>query len=566
MSKPVWQQTVKLQKSKDKWIDGELSLSHDAMAFSGDESFQIMLSALTGPGIQKAKGQPILRVVAGKASRVFKFASIDARESFLDVVTPLKEAQSAQQPSVVPKKSTQEAVFSAHNDVAALYQRLVAPGHVTEAEFWSSKRAVVRAVLAQSISQKIGLPSKLLSVLDAPVDTRTGKVSINITPALERQIFAEYPAVAAMFAGTVPHARSRKQFFEEFVKALKNRITRRRKRAAGTLSANDELLTDFEEELQRFEDDIRKRRRAAAAARAAAADPTVDVAADSHDGFSSGYGVRHGPGREAAATGMAGAQAADLAQELNTHGAAVLDDGGGAPGAAAEPAAAEAARQELQKRARSGLEDLQPAQARNYTELHIQDPQKYFRQIDSVPAPGVKPEPGADAAMAAEDDGPLDALHAVAAEHAQLRSAGGAGEAADAALSLTAPAHALAALEDVHASSQIDVEPGTGGRRLNPAAALLPEMIQGSREHVLGVNELLRHFWTCWPASSAARIAKLKRVVAALEGVYRQTEALRAACDTQDRPYMSQLLAPSLRAMDAALGKYDAEIAAKVGT
>lgn len=129
---------------------------------------------------------------------------------------------------------------------------------------------------------------------------------------------------------------------------------------AGTLSANDELLTDFEEELQRFEDELRTRRRAAAAARAAAADPTVDVAADAFDGFSNGYGVRHGPGREAAAIGTAGAQAADLASELNTHAAAVLDDGG-APGAGAAPAAAEADRQQLQKRARSGLEDLRPA-------------------------------------------------------------------------------------------------------------------------------------------------------------------------------------------------------------
>lgn len=109
----------------------------------------------------------------------------------------------------------------------------MAPGHVTEAEFWSSKRAIVRAIQSQANSQKIGLPSKLLGVLDAPVDARSGKVSISITPALERQIFAEYPAVAAMFASTVPHTRSRKQFFEEFIKTLKNRITRRRKRAAG---------------------------------------------------------------------------------------------------------------------------------------------------------------------------------------------------------------------------------------------------------------------------------------------------------------------------------------------
>lgn len=113
--------------------------------------------------------------------------------------------------------------------------RLVAPGHVTEGEFWSSKKGIVRAVRAQTDKQKVGLPSRLLGVLDSPVDARTGKVNVNITPALERQIFAEYPSVSAMFSDAVPDVRTRKQFFEEFIKALKNRITRRRKKAAGPL-------------------------------------------------------------------------------------------------------------------------------------------------------------------------------------------------------------------------------------------------------------------------------------------------------------------------------------------
>lgn len=48
MANPVWQQSAKLQKAKDHWIDGELSLSHDAIIFKGAEEVQIMLSALTG--------------------------------------------------------------------------------------------------------------------------------------------------------------------------------------------------------------------------------------------------------------------------------------------------------------------------------------------------------------------------------------------------------------------------------------------------------------------------------------------------------------------------------------
>ena len=78
----------------------------------------------------------------------------------------------------------------------------------------------------------------------------------------------------------------------------------------------------------------------------------------------------------------------------------------------------------------------------------------------------------------------------------------------------------------------------------------------GLREQAQHVNELLRHFWRGLPVTSRARADKLRRVVAALEGMYKQSEVMMSAAAAQDAVYVSQMLRPSLRAMDAAFDKF----------
>lgn len=134
-------------------------------------------------------------------------------------------------------------------------------------------------------------------------------------------------------------------------------------------------------------------------------------------------------------------------------------------------------------------------QARKYTELHIEDPSKYFRHMDSA-APAVKADPEAAASMAGVDSGPLGALHAVAAEHARLRAAKDVGDPGDSAMCRPPAAHALCALRDVHDGSQLDGELGAGGRRLNPVAGACSPLRHASLTHrtdraSAGWNELL---------------------------------------------------------------------------
>ena len=77
--------------------------------------------------------------------------------------------------------------------------------------------------------------------------------------------------------------------------------------------------------IYRCESDLRAQKKAATARRMATTDPTVNIAADENDQVSNGYGVCHAPGRENESISIAGATASDVATEMNTHAAAVLD-------------------------------------------------------------------------------------------------------------------------------------------------------------------------------------------------------------------------------------------------
>ena len=103
-------------------------------------------------------------------------------------------------------------------------------GHITEAEFWASKKSAVKAVQAKfGGGQKTGRSTQLLSLLNS---NPTGK-GITVTAAMKQQVFSEHPAVAAVYAKTVPHVRTREKFFEQYIAMLKSRVERRRKRTAG---------------------------------------------------------------------------------------------------------------------------------------------------------------------------------------------------------------------------------------------------------------------------------------------------------------------------------------------
>ena len=109
----------------------------------------------------------------------------------------------------------------------------MAPRHITELEFWSSKQRDVKAVQNRSTPQATGLSTALMSLMNAPRDSQTGKINVKISHDVESQIFAETLGLRELYAATVPHRRTRAEFFGEFFKMLTARVERRRKKANG---------------------------------------------------------------------------------------------------------------------------------------------------------------------------------------------------------------------------------------------------------------------------------------------------------------------------------------------
>ena len=80
-----------------------------------------------------------------------------------------------------------------------------------------------------------------------------------------------------------------------------------------------------------------------------------------------------------------------------------------------------------------------------------------------------------------------------------------------------------------------EADAATGAPSAADPAAMLPHLLELQRQTALMVNELLRHFWGCFPVSSKPRLDKLRRVHKGLSEQYDKcaVSAVRSgACTT----------------------------------
>lgn len=75
--------------------------------------------------LQKAKGEPVIRVASSSGAKIFQLESLDARETFVAVVNPLWKGQGgANKPSgATPSVDVQQAVFKKNPDIKTLHER-----------------------------------------------------------------------------------------------------------------------------------------------------------------------------------------------------------------------------------------------------------------------------------------------------------------------------------------------------------------------------------------------------------------------------------------------------------
>lgn len=90
--------------------------------------------------------------------------------------------------------------------------------------------------------------------------------------------------------------------------------------------------------------------------------------------------------------------------------------------------------------------------------------------------------------------------------------------------------------------------------------AVLPAaIVAGLKQQVIGVNELLRHFWMSFPMNTPARKNKAQRMANALDELRKHSDALRSSAAQEHRQYVSQLLHASTEAIHIALDKFDSQ-------
>jgi transcription initiation factor TFIIH subunit 1 len=108
------------------------------------------------------------------------------------------------------------SLLSKNRDLLKLHKELVLTGHVTEEEFWDSRKHLLltQEVLAK---QKKGLSSSLLADIKPTTDTTSSDIKYTLTPAIIHSIFLQYPQVHNIYKENVPDkVRERNYTFDQY--------------------------------------------------------------------------------------------------------------------------------------------------------------------------------------------------------------------------------------------------------------------------------------------------------------------------------------------------------------
>jgi len=71
-------------------------------------------------------------------------------------------------------------------------------------------------------------------------------------------------------------------------------------------------------------------------------------------------------------------------------------------------------------------------------------------------------------------------------------------------------------------------------------------------DHWTAIQELLRHFWSSYPITSAVLYNKVQRVKDAMTQIYQKLQAIKESAQPDVRHEISRLVKPMTQALDAA--------------
>ncbi|XP_065836051.1 general transcription factor IIH subunit 1-like [Oscarella lobularis] len=194
-------------------------MEYSAPTFKISHSYSQLKSQKISP---EASSKVQLQIVLHEgASATFHFAKA-SREAALQERNMVKDmlVRLIQQHKPKPNKELEEKTRILNNNPALfqLYKDLVVSGMLSAEEFWANqnlKKDSDGSQGSEQESQPIGISSATLAELEPQVDGANA-VKYTLTPDSIQAIFRTYPAVAKIHKENVPDKMSEKQFWEQF--------------------------------------------------------------------------------------------------------------------------------------------------------------------------------------------------------------------------------------------------------------------------------------------------------------------------------------------------------------
>ncbi|XP_038974694.1 general transcription and DNA repair factor IIH subunit TFB1-1-like isoform X2 [Phoenix dactylifera] len=447
------------------------------------------------------------------------------------------------------------------SELQKLHKQFVIGGVLTESEFWATRKSLLDDVVQRTPKQRAGFRSAMLADVRPSTDGRTNKVTFSLTPEIIHQIFAEKPAVHRAFLNFVPIKMTEKDFWTKYCRAeylhrTKNSV------AAAAEAAEDEELAVFLKH-----DDILANE---ARCKIRRVDPTLDMEADLGDDYIHlpDHGILRDGSKETADAENELARRT-LSQDLNRHATVVLEGRAldvelGDTRTAAEALARskqelctetsdEKTNQErLEKVSRmTEIEDLQAPHSLPYAPLCIKDPREYFdsQQANAVKAlgdtgAGIKP---VDFSLKTEE-----AYTYLLEQISEVKVRG----LNNLVVQPEATLKVLNGLNPYLSSTKYHL----GKKPQECVLDMLPNRTKDELlHHWTSIQELLRHFWSSYPITTAYLYNKVLRLKDAMTHIYHKLQEIKEAVQSDFRHQVSLLVQPMLQALDAAFAHYDTE-------
>ncbi|XP_050159319.1 general transcription and DNA repair factor IIH subunit TFB1-1-like isoform X2 [Malus sylvestris] len=423
------------------------------------------------------------------------------------------------------------------SELQKLHMQFVISGVLTESEFWATRKKLLDGESRTKPKQRVGFKNSMILDTKPTSDGRMNKVTFNFTPEIKYQIFALKPAVHQAFLELVPSKMTAKDFWTKYFRAEFLHSTKNAAAIAAEAAEDEELAIFLKEDEILAREARQKLTKGMIIHIFLIMGSFVMVARTSLNyRMSNTGGLYHKTLTDG-----------DLEDPNNVAEALMRSR--------QEPDES-AVQERLDRITRMNeIDDLREPRDHRVAQLCIKDPRDYF---DTQQANALK----------ALDDSRIgteqkkcsmtteEAYGSLKESISKIKSIGLKN-------STVAPEIALMVLNGL--TQNISSTKYQLGK--NPRESILDSLPNKTKEellhHSMSIQELLRHFWSTYPITTAYLSTKVGKLKDAMSQIYRQLEEIK---ESDFRHQVSLLVRPMHQALDAAFQHYESDLQKRAAT